>query len=299
MKNVIMTIKIENQVNIEKLITRQSNFTTNYNQFHYLKGNRYGGSSEQGSPSDSQKTKFEKKVKTLIKSMAEEGFDRTFAIEVAIIDGYLVLLDGQHRLEAAKRLGIEIPFDILPHITTYQQAEAYCRRKNNNRSSIWDIIEHFYSKINSPLDPEMSVKYSYIKSLSDSYGVGLAYVCDIAVCEGSTKTNGVIRQDSYFDIKADIENIMDFAQLIAERSHYDPKVLMSSRAFVRCVARMYRHPNFTQKLFSKVLNEPLEFNLREINRNDHVLSVLQNACNKYLHNKQITLFDSVKNKVSY
>ena len=85
---------------------RESNLTNNYKLFHFLKGNRYGGSMEQGVPTMEQIAKYNKKVKELIKSMDAEGYNPNFPIEVALIGAILYILDGQHRFQAAMMLGL-------------------------------------------------------------------------------------------------------------------------------------------------------------------------------------------------
>ena len=295
MKKATITVETpvltKSNATIENPILRQSNVTSNYSQFNYLKGNRYGGSNKQGKPSNEQFVKYKKKVKELVKAMELEKYDDNFPIEIAIIAGLYYILDGQHRLAAAMELGIIIPFIVLPNIETIEQAEAYCKKKNNSKGQLWPLSDFFYSAMNSDKNPDMRPKYEYIDTLSKTYKVALGYVCDIAIGEGSTKTGGVIKQNVAFELKNDTEKILKLALKIAKNNSTRPYELMASRAFVRSVARMFRHPLFDDKFLAKVLKEKMVFESYLLNNNGHVARVLAAACNKGLHNNYISLTD--------
>jgi filamentous hemagglutinin len=47
------------------------------------------------------------KIKKLVKQISKQGFDLANPIEVADINGRLIILDGHHRVVAAKRLKLE------------------------------------------------------------------------------------------------------------------------------------------------------------------------------------------------
>jgi RHS repeat-associated protein len=52
------------------------------------------------------------KIKSLAKDMQENGFDKSKAIDVVNVNGKLIIIDGHHRAEAAKRAGIkEVPIN--------------------------------------------------------------------------------------------------------------------------------------------------------------------------------------------
>lgn len=47
------------------------------------------------------------KIKKLVKQISKQGFDLENPIEVANVNGRLIILDGHHRVVAAKRLKLE------------------------------------------------------------------------------------------------------------------------------------------------------------------------------------------------
>ncbi|CAK6495769.1 hypothetical protein PANNVG_02719 [Pantoea sp. Nvir] len=65
-------------------------------------------------------------VKRLVKDMKENGFDANNLIDVAIVNGKMIIIDGHHRAEAAAKVGIkDIPVRI--HEVTKEQGEQLLR----------------------------------------------------------------------------------------------------------------------------------------------------------------------------
>lgn len=276
---------------VQELVFRMSNSTFNYNQFHFLKGNRYGGSKEQASPTNDQLAKFNSKVKSLVKAIKSEGYDSNFPIEVAIIAGLLYVLDGQHRLAAAIQLNIQIPFVVLPNITTIEEAEVYCKKKNNSKGQVWPLSDYFYAAMYGVENIKMRSKYEFIDRLNKAFKVNLGTICDIAIGEGSTKTKGVIKTNGTFEIKNDIVPILELALQIATNSSTKPYQLMISRSFARCIARMFRHPLFNDMFLAKILAANITFDLNLMNNDAYVLMQLEDALNYRLHTNKIYLRD--------
>lgn len=268
---------------------RESNLTNNYKLFHFLKGNRYGGSMEQGVPTMEQIAKYNKKVKELIKSMDAEGYNPNFPIEIALIGAILYILDGQHRFQAAMMLGLEIPFVILPDITSIEEAEKYCKQRNNSKGSAWTTVELFYSAMNGIENPAMKPNYKIIEGLQAAYNVNLTTLCDLAIGEGSTKTKGIIKNNRSFTLKPDVELILETALAIAKNSTNAPLEFMSTRAFVRCIGRMVRHPEFDEFFYKRILNATIDFDYSQLKSDSYVLGKLEAALNYRLHTNRIYL----------
>lgn len=275
---------------INSLVFQTTNESNDYSKLKHLMGNRFGGGIEQIIISPKQKTDFEAKVKDLVKSMKLTGYDVNFPIETALIDGNLYILDGQHRLEAAKRCEISFHFIIKSNINSIKSANEYCEKRNNAKRSAWNVLEYIYRVITDKenYSASMRAKYQKLIDFSENYGIAMGYVCDIAIGECSTKTGGIIKKGLPFEIKDDAVEIFDLAFAIAKNQPYTMD-LMSSRAFVRCVAKMVRHPFLTPKMRSKVLKKQFNFDMGRMNDSKYVSYMLQEACNKGLHNTQIHL----------
>jgi len=275
---------------INGLVFQTTNESNDYTKLVHLMGNRYGGGNNQIVISPKQKTDFEAKVKDLVKSMKLNGYDVNFPIETALIGNELNILDGQHRLEAAKRCKISYHFIIKSNINTVQSANEYCEKRNNAKRSAWNVLEYIYRVITDKenYSASMRAKYQKLIDFSENYGIAMGYVCDIAVGESSTKTGGIIKKGLPFEIKDDAVEIFNLALAIAKNQPYTME-LMSSRAFVRCVAKMVRHPFITPKMITKVLSKQFNFDMGRMNDSKYVSYMLQETCNKGLHNTQIHL----------
>ena len=73
-----------------------TNTTKDYNKFNLFKLNR--------------KSLHEPTIKKLMESMEKTGFVSTITVSKSNTSNKLYVYDGQHRLEAAKRLGIEVNY---------------------------------------------------------------------------------------------------------------------------------------------------------------------------------------------
>lgn len=62
------------------------------------------------------------KIKRLQKAMKQTGFNPEYPIEVAEVDGQLIIIDGHHRVMAAKKAKIAL-IPIILHQVSSAQAE--------------------------------------------------------------------------------------------------------------------------------------------------------------------------------
>lgn len=118
-------------------------FTRNYDMFELMEDNR--------------DVKDEKHIKELMGSMERNGFLQSKAISVKNNGGKYAVLDGQHRLEAARRLGVTVWYNIDDGIPETALPDLQIAKK-------WlpkDYLKHFIVK---------GVKsYAKVKELSDMY----------------------------------------------------------------------------------------------------------------------------------
>lgn len=267
-----------------------TNKSVDYSILFHLLGNRFGGGINQVIIAEKQSTDFERKVKELMKSMAKMGFNENFPIECAFIEGYLYILDGQHRAEAAKRLKIPFHYIVKPSITTFKAANEYCEERNNSKRSAWDLCEYIYRVISDvksyPL--EKREKMQKIIDISNKYCVPVAYVCDVAIGSGSTRTTGVLKKNLDFELKNDAEYIFSTAHSIAKKHPKTDKV-MSSRAFVRSIARLIRHPYLKGEMIDKALNYDFDFDIKMLRSDNYVCTKIEKAVNKNLSVNKISL----------
>jgi filamentous hemagglutinin len=65
-------------------------------------------------------------VKRPVKDMKENGFDANNPVDVALVNGKMIIIDGHHRAQAAAKAGLkDIPVRI--HEVTKEQGEQLLR----------------------------------------------------------------------------------------------------------------------------------------------------------------------------
>jgi hypothetical protein len=116
-------------------------------------------------------------------SMRKYGFIVSFPICVKQVDsGKLMVLDGQHRLEAAKSLGIPVHYVI-------HNGSAFNISEVNNTQSKWTPMDYLTSHIGS--NPE----YAKVKAFMDTYHVTLSVA--IGLLNGSSASGNATGMDSF------------------------------------------------------------------------------------------------------
>lgn len=275
---------------IEKLFFEQTNVSSNYKKLKHLMGNRYGGGNEQIINDPKQVEKFNKKVKSLVKSMKTVGYDVSFPIVVAVINGVLYILDGQHRYMAAALCEIPYHFVIKPEIKTVEDANKFCEKLNNSKSASWETKDYVYRVVNDvetyPL--ELREKYQLIIDCSKKYKAPITEICNIIVGEDSTKRDGIIKSGRDFTVKSDYLFILELALEISLK-HPQPFKIMGSRAFLRNVGVMCRNNNITKDMIERVRNHYFDFEIKSLKYDDYVKDMLETRCNYKQHNNRIHL----------
>lgn len=255
-----------------------ANRTTDLSIFKFLPQNR---------PTKNEKGENNSNVTRMKKVLKEKGFDPNQPIICCLIDGDLYILDGQHRVLACIELNIPVYFIVLP-INNRKSAIEYCKSVNNTKKK-WDVMDYVNSIINDPTQSKFKkMQYQTILDWSKIYNVPASYLMDIAIGEGSTKAGGVLKNDLDFTLKSDVVDILNFAYNLAQRSNLSIK-LMQSKAFVRCVAMMLRHPLMTTKFEDKIRNNDFWFDKKQADSNDFVLTAFEYVLNYRLHTNKINL----------
>jgi hypothetical protein len=146
-------ISPEKTEEIKAPIAPETLYTTDYDQFHLIPDNR---------------PIFRTHVQDLIMSYRESP--ALIRLKPVLVDGDLGVVDGQHRLEACKALGIPMPYQVVPGLTidTAQLMNALQRP--------WRLIDFIHSYAGSGR-PE----YQQIERYIDDYApIGPSVVLNYA-----------------------------------------------------------------------------------------------------------------------
>lgn len=188
--------------------------TTEYGLFHKLLGNRKID---------------EHHVMRLMDSMSQKQL-----IVPIIVNENLEIIDGQHRFEACRRLGLPI---FYIGIEGYRLEECHILNANNRTYSIRDFLEG-YAQLGYD-------EYKKVKEFSTKYPFLSLHLCQIYLTGG-------VRKDKQSDFKSGNFKISDYslACLWAERTfdfqQYSLK-FFTNRNFNTALLRFYRHPKYDHK----------------------------------------------------
>jgi len=186
--------------------------TSDLNQFKLLKANR---------------TINEDHVKSLARSLEENNL---LAVNPIIVDDNLQVIDGQHRLAAAKRLGIPVYYVVI-RADELKSEDAI--RKLNAYQRTWTFVDFAKSWANKG-------KEDYKVLIAFSEGSGMTYPLAAALLGGNSgKQRTLFRRG---DFKArDIE----FATRVAEKwrvmKEYVPENARNRGAFLSALTHIVRN----------------------------------------------------------
>ena len=228
-------------------------WTTNYSKFKRILGNRQIGDTSR-----------------LQKSMQENGM---LPIPIVVNEKYEII-DGQHRIEAAKILGLSIPYVV------YAGATINDCILMNTTSKPWELIDY----INSYADrgyPE----YVKLKRLIDKYNeLPQRTIIDIGFgsgTEGSANQNSLIKNGKYTLAISEIELEKIFDNLIKFKPYLSNAKGRPSRfykALVFCVK--YENVTFRELLeaFQKYASIP-ELQIGEVAGTSHAIVYIEKIYN--------------------
>jgi hypothetical protein len=243
-----------------------------------FEANRFCGGKNQVELHPQQKIQFEKRVKKMMDILSVKEFDKMQYVTVVYINGKLLAIDGQTRLEACKRLGIPFYYCILP-ITDIKQAYNLFYDLNNTGNK-WTATDKTVSNCFNPnFTKEQRAEQKKIVDISNKFNLAISVVKYVAHGQDSNKQ----RQMTNLDVTCatDTENILRLAQDIALRSNMGVKLMKRDR-FIRSVMRMYRHDSFKAKHIEILMNKNINFE-NIINSDHYYLAQFENVLNKGKH----------------
>lgn len=227
--------------------------STDYGMFTYFPMNRYGGGENQEILLEEQKKSFERRVKRLMKLLVN-GFNPYLPIKTCIIDGELYVLEGQHRIEVCKRLGIPFYYELLP-ISDFETGIQLFYTLNNTGSK-WDLIDKIVSNIHNPLLSDVErFENQRMVEIKNKYRVPMWIVKYVCYGQNSHKQEEMTKVPKYKD---DSEHIFDLSLQICTTSNMDRK-LMNDRSFVRSVSRMVRSCGYNSEFEKRIINHKFKF----------------------------------------
>lgn len=194
--------------------------TTDYSIFTKMKGNRVVN---------------EKHVKKLMKA-----FERNYLKTPIFVNEKMEVIDGQHRLEAASRMGYPVFYYKVGSVGLKEVQQLNSTSKNwSNRDYLncyCDLKEKPYLRLKEFIDnyPEFRI------------GIAREILADI--------TDGGRLSDRFKDGQFSVSNIGDAYEIAGRLRQYQPYFPdYSSSGFVRVMMGLYRNPKFDHNIFLRKL----------------------------------------------
>jgi hypothetical protein len=194
--------------------------TTNYNLFSPLDGNR---------------TKNELHIKRLEKSMSEN-----YLFTVIIVNEQMQIIDGQHRFEVIKKLGLPLNYIVCQN---YGLHEVQTLNQNTKNWTADDFMDGY---------ADMGLEdYKLYRSFKKKYGFGHTETrAMLGSWEGGSTTEKFNNGD--FKVK-DYKRACDIAEKVISTKKYYP-IGCKRRTYVLALVYLFRNPAFDFSEFMSKLN---------------------------------------------
>lgn len=220
----------------------------------------------------------EKKVLALMKSIAEKNQLRSKPI---LVDNDGNVIDGQHRLEAARRLGIAIPFYIDAN------ADINDVVRLNNNQDVWkaaDYLKHYASK--------GSQEYVKLKSFIDVEKISLNVALQLLNGQRSMHFHRKFKQGDYtFPSEIEYQEALERNERIKEVIDFIKKRTSGNKAyldrvtFYSALVNFYNITSFSHEVFMHKLSQRL-----------NLMSPRTRECDYAVLFKEIYNFKTAKDK---
>ena len=178
------------------------------------------------------------KVAALMEEMQKNGYDE---FQPLIVSVSLKVADGQHRLEAAKRLGIGIWVDKYDREFTPDEI----RRMNKHRTN-WTMADFLHSMIE---DENVQRLYSFVKTAKKE---GIASSSAIRIAMAANQKDQVRNVDKGIT-EAEEAKAVAFLSEVKELSTWIAGT--KKFAFIGAYARAKKCPNFDYDTFRKKVSQ--------------------------------------------
>jgi hypothetical protein len=131
-----------------------------------------------------------------------------------------VIIDGQHRFEAAKDLGIEIVYEIIKGDIDQKMIEL------NSTQTNWALIDYINSYASQNIDC-----YRKLLKFQEKYKLGISNNMVVFI-KGSQSNTANIRKGAIFNINPDADAIAEFALNCSHVPYYKEHKFIQSLNFV-------------------------------------------------------------------
>ena len=224
--------------------------TKNYKQFQFKRFNRVLN---------------EGLVKRLMKSIQEIGY---IAGKPVLVDSNNAIIDGQHRFEACKRLGVEVVYSV---INTDADKAVIELNANQEAWTLTDYIQAYAKK---------GVRcYKEIIDFHEKHPFGISNA--ITICLGNdNKKSDDIKAGKVFPINPNAERIAEFINDCKVVPYY------KKTHFVRAIVKLFTLANDEQlqKIKKNMISLPEQVNSSEY------LMAFQNIVNRKVRSKNHVSF---------
>lgn len=210
--------------------------TTDYKKFNIIKRNR-----------DISNVHLERLIKSINKNNYLE-------MNPILVNGEMEVIDGQHRLEAAKQLGVPIFYRVISMKSVEKSEDVLITMNITQRPWRFDDYVKFYSN-----DPNVKI----LVELSKEYRVSkfLIYKIFGSLKRGrKQKTVAEVFEDGLFFNRSEeeIRKILDFSAYLYESSVLESNYnnIFRSLIFISCMLHFYEKGASMDRLIMSILRTP-------------------------------------------
>lgn len=232
--------------------------TTNYTMFRYLDGNRKVRDAH---------------VKALMRSIQKQNLLEANPI---IVNNKMEVIDGQHRLEATKRLGIPVHYSVIGDVNI----ETVMDLQTAKKWTIRDVIDRWCVAGNND--------YIVLRDFCDYYGVSPALAMSL-LSDSSYKsgTNQALTEGRFKVTK--LQQAKKFADKYIEVRKLINKKFADSREFILAFQEISKSENYSQaQMLSKLGHSAHTLELRD-NKAEYMHD-LENVYNRFERQAVTRLF---------
>lgn len=210
-----------------------------------------------------------RKLKKIIASMRQHGFLPAHPLACVPNGTGMYVRDGQHRLEAAKALGIPVYY-----VCSEQYQGVSIPEINGATAGAWSPRDYIESYCN-----QGKVEYAKLRSFIDETGFPAAISASLLSGEQAASTNqGEDLKSGRFIVK-DFQYAQQVAAVSAEAKRHAP-AFYRNRSFLDAISKAVRVPGVTSDLLCEKIQK-YPYILRHEATSDGFLEVLEDLVNRH------------------
>lgn len=216
-------------------------------------------------------------VKKLMKSIQSQNLLDLHPIKVS---KEFEIIDGQHRLEAAKRLKIEIPYIIDDRLNTKSMLNL------NTSQKAWELADYFNAYVNEGLEDYVKLK----AFIEEHKGLSLSNALQVLGGDRSGSFFGHFKDGNYqFPGVEELKECVQKYKLIKETQEYIKKKTSGSKGyldkvtFLTALIEFFNNKSFDYKVFSTKLQYKLDL-IHPCSHQSHYVAIFKTIYNWYNKN---------------